>query len=302
MTTRPPLASGRRFGGYEIQAHLGRLGGADLYRAKQLNLGRPVTLTVLPPEEGAKPALRLRFERQAAAASKLRHPNIVSALDAGTIAGHAYIVSEHVGGRRLSDVLAAGEWIGTRRAVSIALGIARALAHTESVGLLHRHVTPECILLGEAGIPKLRGFSFSRPYRDTSGETWFDPDDEATLYTAPDGLDQKTLDVRADIYALGCVFFHMLAGRPPYRGGTAAATLESHAKSPLPDIHEFRKDLDPSIGHVLAKALEKQRDKRYPTPAAMVADLEAIEAGRPVDPPASESGSGIRSFLRRRGK
>jgi serine/threonine-protein kinase len=300
MTNRPPLAAGRRFGGYEIQEHFGRLGGADLYRAKQLNLGRLVTLTVLPPEEGAKAALRLRFERQATAASKLSHPNIVSALDAGTIAGHAYIVSEHVGGRRLSDLLDAGEWIGTRRAVSIALGMARALAHMDAAGMLHRHVTPECILLGEAGIPKLRGFSFSRPHRDTSGETWFDPDDQATVYAAPDGLDQKTLDVRADIYSLGCVLFHMLAGHPPFRGSTAASILELHAKAPVPDIHTLREGLDPSIGYVIAKALEKQRDRRYPTPAAMLADLEAIEAGRPVDPPASDSGSGIRSFLRRR--
>lgn len=272
----------RRFGKYEVLRQIGRSGGAFVYRARQVSVDRLVTLTILPRQEAEKPAYRQRFERQVAAASKLRHPNVLSAIDAGSIAGHQYIVAEYIGGRRLSDALEANEWFGLRRAVHIALCVARALEHVDSVGLLHRNLTPQHVILGDGDMVKLRGFSFARPHRKASSETWFEVDDREVCYKAPDWVSQKVLDVRADLYSLGCILFHMLTGRPPYSGGPAAAVLERHVKSPVPDPRTLRKDVSEDLAFVVQRLLAKDREERHPDATALVADLEAIAAGDKV--------------------
>ncbi len=279
----------RRFGNYRVLALLGQVGGTRIYRAHQETVDRLVTLKVLPRQESEKPAFRMRFERQLAAASKLRHPNILSALDAGSIAGHQYIAFEHVGGVRLAAMLEEGEWFSVRRATTIALGLARALEHVEAAGMLHRSVNPRCILMDRSGIPKLRGFSFARPRRERAGETHFDLDDSTAHYGAhyrsPDSIAHDQLDARADIYSLGCILYEMLTGRPPFAETSAVVILERHANAPVPDPRELCKDLTDSLANVLAKALQKDREKRYATPSEMVADLEAVLAGRDVSPP-----------------
>jgi len=275
----------KRFGNYEVLRFLGEAGGARVYRARQVSVDRFVTLTILPRQQMGKIAYRTRFERQIAAASKLRHPNILSAIDAGSIGGHQYLVAEHVDGRRLSAALAEGEWFGVHRAVRIALAIARALEHLEAVGMLHRNLTPQCVLLGEEGIVKLRGFSFSRPQRPAASETWFEPDDYTVQYKAPDWVTHKTLDIRADLYSLGCVLYTLLTGRPPFRGGTAASILERHVKQAVPDPSTLRSDVSPDLRDVVMRLLAKDRDERYATPAEVVADLDAIEQEKPIAAP-----------------
>jgi serine/threonine-protein kinase len=285
MSGGNPPGQFKQFGKYEVLRFLGEAGGARVYRARQVSVDRMVTLTILPRQQMDKIAFRTRFERQVAAASKLRHPNILSAIDAGSIGGHQYLVAEWIGGRRLSDALSDGEWIGYKRAVRLALALARALEHLHSVGMLHRNLTPQCVLLGDAGVVKLRGFSFSRPQRENVSETWFDPDDYTVLYKAPDWVTHRTLDIRADLYSLGCVLYEMLTGRPPFRGGTSAQILERHVRQPIPDAAALRKDVTPDLQAVLTRLLEKDRDDRYATPAEVVADLDAIEQDKPIAVP-----------------
>lgn len=282
MAKDGPPKKPKRFGKYEVLRQIGRSGGAFVYRARQVSVDRLVTLTILPRQEAEKPAYRTRFERQVAAASKLRHPNVLSAIDAGSISGHQYIVAEYVGGRRLSDALEANEWFGIRRTVHIALCLARALEHVDSVGILHRNLTPHHVILGDGGMVKLRGFSFARPHRKSTSETWFEPDDYAVAYKAPDWVNEKTLDIRADLYSLGCVLHHLLTGRPPYGSGNAATILERHVKSPIPDPRVLRKDVPDDLAEVLQRLLAKDRDERYADASQLVADLEAIEKGERV--------------------
>ncbi len=276
----------KRFGNYEVLRQMGRSGGALVYRARQVSVDRLVTLTILPRKEAEKPAYRQRFERQVAAASKLRHPNILSAIDAGSIAGHQYIVAEYVGGRRLSSALDEGEWFGVRRSIQIALAVARALEHIDSVGILHRNLTPQHVILGDAGMVKLRGFSFARPHRKPASETWFEPDDYATSYKSPDWVNEKTLDIRADLYSLGCILFQMLTGRPPYVGGNAATLLERHVKSPVPDLRSLRDDVSEDLESVVVRLLAKDREERHASPAELATDLEiTLDGGKVPRPP-----------------
>jgi serine/threonine protein kinase len=286
----------KRFGNYEVLRFLGEAGGARVYRARQVSVDRLVTLTILPRQHMDKIAFRTRFERQVAAASKLRHPNILSAIDAGSIGGHQYLVAESVSGRRLSEQIADGEWFGVGRAVRIALAVARALEHIDAGGMLHRNLTPQCVLIGEGDLVKLRGFSFSRPQRQSVSETWFDADDYNVLYKSPDWVTHKTLDIRSDLYSLGCILYELLTGRPPYRGGTSAQVLERHVKQALPDPSALRSDVSPDLKTVVVRLLAKDREDRYETPGEAVADLEAIEQGKPI---ASPKGGKRRGFFGR---
>jgi serine/threonine-protein kinase len=290
----------KRFGTYELLELMGRSGGALVYRARQLTVARLVTITVLPKKEAAKPALLIRFQRQVAAASKLRHPNILSAIDAGAIGGNQFIVAEHVQGRRLATALDANEYFPTRVCTSVALDIARALEHLEQVGFLHRNLTPRSILLADTGEAKLRGFSMARERRPSGSETWFDRDAYSQQYKAPDLMSDEPIDIRADIYSLGCVLFHMLAGRPPFPGSNAPVVVERHAIEELPDIHQFRERVPEGLGHVLAKALVKERERRYENPSLLVADLEAVTKDRPVEPLKSPPSRGFLGGLRKR--
>ncbi len=290
----------RHFGNYEVIELIGQVGGTRMYRAKQTNLGRVVTVTVLPAHLAEKPAYRQRFERQFAAASRLRHPNIRAAIDAGEVDGHRFIVAESGDGRRLQEALDEGEWFGQKRSVVIALDIAHALEYLEGERFVHRHVTPSEILLVESGIAKLRGFSFSKQLQAGSNETWFDADPYWSLYTAPEFVrSEDDVDTRADIYSLGCVLFHLLTGRTPFVGTNAAVVMEQHVRAEPPDPRTLRDNLSVGVGAVVMRCLEKDRDRRYSTAAELVADLEAVKAGSaPAAAPAPQG----RLRLRRRGR
>ncbi len=289
----------RQFGNYEVLERISQEGGTDLYRARQTNLGRLVAITALSPEAADKPAYRTRFERQFAAASKLRHPNIRAAIDAGEVAGHRYIVGEAGGATRLSDRLKEGEWFGRRRSLAIGLDIARALECLEEAQIVHRHVTPAEILLVEAGIAKLRGFSFSKEIKIGARETWFDADPYWALYTAPEVVSEgEPVDNRSDIYSLGCVIYHLLSGRPPFDGGTAIAVFDQHINAAPPAIDTLCEDLPRDVKTIVHRCLEKDRALRYERASDVVADLKAAQAGHPLPTPTPS----LMSRLRRKGR
>lgn len=294
----------RRFGNYEVLETIERVGGTTTYRARQTTLDRLVMLTILPPQEAEKAAFKQRFERQFAAASRLSHPNIAGAVDAGTIDGHHYIAAEYTGGRRLADALAAREWFPVRRCVAIARDIARALAHLDEHRMVHRNVTPQAILLAESGLAKLRGFSFSKEDIGSPSETWFDVDAYAAQYTSPEMVNPASrVSARADIYALGCVLYHLLTGRPPFPGNYAPEILLKQETAPVPDPRTLREDLPMPLLRVLMRCLAKDPAQRYRTARALVKALDDLQEVRPAEAPPASPGSRplgrLRSLLRR---
>jgi serine/threonine protein kinase len=269
------------FGDYDVLELIETIGGAGTYRARQRALDRLVTLTILPPEEGRKVAHKTRFDRQFLAATRLQHPNVVAAIDAGTRDGHRYIVSEYAGGHRLSDALDEGQWFPLRRCVAIALDIANALVHLESHRIVHRGLSPRAIVLAESGVAKLRGFSLSKEEAQNPNETWFDLDVHAARYTAPEIVQlARHIDGRADIYSLGCVLYHLVAGRPPFDGTDASSVLMKHVNEEIPDPRSRRQDLPDGLSEVLAGCLQRDRDLRVASPRRLVEDLKALQAGR----------------------
>jgi serine/threonine protein kinase len=283
------------FGGYTILELVEKIGGAHVFLARQASVDRLVTLTVLPKAQREKPAYRRRFERQIDAASRLNHPNVVRAVDAGSIQDHRYIASEYAGGQRLSDTLARREWIPTRRCVNIARGIASALVHLESKRVIHRGVNPRAILLAESGAAKLRGFSLSKILEGEASQTWFDFDAYAAQYMSPEIAESARLvDTRADIYSFGCVLYHLLTGRPPFTGKYALEIMKQHVEAPAPDPREHRDDLTDSLRAVVLRCLSKSPAQRYRTAAALAEALEGPEARNSSGPTAPPDGTRLR--------
>jgi eukaryotic-like serine/threonine-protein kinase len=282
----------RRIAGYELLELVDRRGGVAVYRARQLAVDRVVDLTVLPPSSAAKPACLARFERTLAVTSRLRHDNVISALDAGTSAGYRYFVTEHVEGPTLAAALAAGEEFPLPRAVAVALGVARALTHLESVGIVHRGIDPRSVVLSSAELVKLTGFTSAKERSPRGAETWFDADTEAASYVSPDRVrGDRGIDSRADVYSLGCVLYRMVNGRPPFKGMSAASILDAHLARRPRDPRTIRDDLPAGLVQVLDRCLRKTPDERYVTAADLVRDLEAVAAGR--RPPTPDAGRPI---------
>ena len=275
------------FGGYKILELIDKLGGARVFLVRQASVDRLVTLTVLPKPEEGKAAFKKRFERQVEAASRLNHPNVVCAVDAGSVEGHRYIASEYAGGERLQACLTRGEWFGIRRTVSMALDIAHALAHLESRRVLHRGLTPQAVILAESGVAKLRGFSLSRLLGEDGSQTWFDVDAYAARYMSPEiARSDRIIDSRADIYSFGCVLYHVLTGRPPFPGKLSHEVMKQQIEELPPEPNELRDDLPEALRGVLMKCLRKDPALRYRNAIELVADLKAVQKGEPTGPAA----------------
>src|SRR3954470_2773920 len=205
------LAPDRSFGRFRIEGKLGSGGMGEVYRAKDLKLGRTVALKILPADYAADASRRSRFEREARAAAALNHPNIVTVFDSGVEAGGPWIAMEYVEGRTLRRLLEKGP-IGPDELLDIAIPVADALARAHESGVVHRDLKPENIMITSEGTPKILDFGLARVAATGTDETqWVtEPDGGVggTLgYLSPEQLLGKPADHRSDQFAFGVLLF-----------------------------------------------------------------------------------------------
>jgi len=213
-----PLTSGTRFGPYEIVSAIGAGGMGEVFRARDPRLGRDVAIKVLPEAFAADPDRRTRFEREAQTVASLSHPNVISVFDTGVEAGRVYLVMELLSGDSLREQLKQGP-IVPRKAIDIAVQIARGLAAAHDKGLVHRDLKPENIFLQPDGHVKILDFGLARGFTpDASGATQTGGITDPGLvmgtvgYMAPEQIRGHAVDARTDLFALGAVLYEMLAG------------------------------------------------------------------------------------------
>ncbi len=279
----PSQPVSRRFAGYDLTSRVALHRGTATYRAIQVTLRRPVLVTVLPPAAGKIQVQREHFHRQQDVASRLHHENVVSTIDAGTHKGCRYFVTEAVEGGSFADEIKRTGPCEIGRAISVVRDVARAIAYIDGQGLVHRNVSPNTVLVSDAGVVKLSGFTLAKDKRPGGHETWIDHDVDATLFVAPEFLNgEKGLDVRADIYSLGCVLYHALTGHAPFQSRSAAVVLESHAMRVPTDPREIRADIPDGLVLVLDRCLRKKREHRFAKAEDLGKDLDAVRAGQPV--------------------
>ncbi|MCA9285883.1 MAG: protein kinase [Phycisphaerales bacterium] len=284
---------------------LGEGGMGVVHLARQLSLDRFVALKVLRPEIARSNTAAVRLEREARAAAKLVHPNIVAVYAVGEARGVRFLAMEFVEGQGLDEVLDEAAKKGERLPVPTVLRwgaeLARALDYAHGRGIVHRDVKPSNIRIGDDGRPRLLDFGIARDLRselDTLTEAFVG----SPHYVAPEqvGRGGGRIDGRADVYALGVVLFECLTGRTPFLGGTLEQVLHDILTTEPPSPRTLNPALAPDIQVVVGKAMEKDPDRRYSSAGAFAADLEALLAYRPIAARGPGLPSRVRKWTRRR--
>jgi eukaryotic-like serine/threonine-protein kinase len=273
-------------GPYRLLERLGAGGMGEVYKARQTKLNRTIALKVVRPELLKKPLVLRRFRREAQAAGRLDHPNIVRVYDAESDGDLHFLVMEYVPGVDLSRYLKARGPLSVPQACDIARQMALGLQHAHDKHLVHRDIKPQNVLIDGQGVVKLLDMGLARATTDGpdpagSGElTQADMVIGTPDFMAPEqARDSRTVDARADLYSLGCTLYFLLTGRTPFPGGTAVEKLLKHQTDPPPNLLEQRPDAPPTLAAVLEKLLAKRTDDRYPSAAAVAAVLAPFAAG-----------------------
>ena len=286
---------GSEFAGYRVEALLARGGMAAVYRAHHIRLDRTVALKLIALELAQDDRFRERFLRESRVAAGIDHQNIVPVYDAGEAEGLLYIAMRYVDDTDLRDLLRDEAPLEVDRAISIASQAASALAAAHRLDLVHRDVKPGNILLIRRASPEaadhvyLSDFGLAKHASSVSGLTRTGQFVGTVSYTAPEQVEGKPVDARTDIYALGCVLFEMLTGRPPFKKEEDVAVIMAHLREEAPLVSDLRADCPPALARVVAKSLAKPPGDRFQSCDEMIAALRAAAAGRPVPADAPEA-------------
>src|ERR1700688_3497374 len=275
---------------YELTHLIARGGMAQVYRARDRQLDRPVALKVLFPELSVDRAFVERFRREAQAAANLSHPNIVPVFDWGEDSGSYFIVMEFVDGRALSSILRTAGPLHPDRAAEIAADVAGALAYAHRHGVVHRDVKPGNVLITEEGTIKVTDFGIARAVNTEESLTQTGAVMGTATYFSPEQAEGMGVDSRSDIYSLGVVLFEMVTGRPPFMGDTPVAVASKHVRDHPPAPREVNPGVPPDLEAIILKCLAKSPDHRYATAEELRADLLRFNEGRAVEAGVHQTG------------
>jgi serine/threonine protein kinase len=285
-----PLLGSTLDGKFSIDAQLGRGAMGTVYRATQLNLERPVAVKIMRSDILSNPVAIERFKREALAIARLKHPRIVSIYDYGVSSEvGAYIVMEYLEGKSLYAEVRERKRIPLDQGVRWMRQICQAVAVAHAAGVIHRDLKPHNIFLEatqEGPFVKVLDFGLAKLQRTTdqgvgsltkSGTLVGSPP-----YMSPEQCEDLPLDAQSDIYSLGCVFYEMLAGRPPFVGSSPIDTLVKHMNEDPKPPSEFAPEVPAAVDAVLLKALAKHKKDRYESAVEFGQVLAGVEVG--VDP------------------
>jgi serine/threonine-protein kinase len=268
---------------YTVERELGRGGMAIVFLARDRRHDRMVALKTLRPELVASLG-RERFLREIQIAARLQHPNILPLHDSGEVDGLLYYVMPYVEGESLRQRLDREAQLPIQDSLEIASQVAQALAYAHSLGVVHRDVKPENILLtGEHAV--VADFGIARAISAAGGETLTETGLAigTAAYMSPEqAAADPRLDGRSDIYALGCVVYEMLAGQPPFTGPSAQAVVARHTLDPVPPLRTLRKTVPVSVEQAVLRALEKHPADRFRTAMEFAQSLASPRVTRPA--------------------
>ncbi|MCK6479689.1 MAG: serine/threonine protein kinase [Planctomycetaceae bacterium] len=273
----PPV---EQIAGYRILGPLGRGSMGSVWKAVQVSLQRTVAVKILSPHLAHNPTYARRFEREALASAKLNHPNIIAALDVGEDHGMRYLVMEYVEGRTAAELLAAGP-LDEHRAVGIVIQVARALDHAHRSEIVHRDIKPANVIVTREGVAKLCDLGLAKEVAADGSQTDEGMAMGTPFYVSPEqARGERRIDIRSDLYSLGATLFHMVTGRVPFPGPNPAVVMTRHLNDPLEPPDDVNPRVSRGLAQIIEKAMAKEREGRYQTPAEMMQDLQAWMEGR----------------------
>jgi len=267
---------------YELNHLIARGGMAEVYRAHDRLLDRPVALKVLFPELSVDRSFVERFRREAQAAANLSHPNIVPVFDWGEDTGTYFIVMEFIDGRPLSSILKSAGPLSAERTADIGAHVAAALGYAHKHGVVHRDVKPGNVLITDDGQVKVTDFGIARAVNTEESLTQTGAVMGTATYFSPEQAEGLGVDSRSDIYSLGVVLFEMVVGRPPFLGDSPVAVASKHVRDHPPAPRELNPQIPPTFEAIILKAMAKDPAYRYATAEELRADLLRFNEGRSV--------------------
>jgi aminoglycoside phosphotransferase (APT) family kinase protein len=296
------IETGTRLGPYEILAALGAGGMGEVYKARDTRLDRTVAIKILP---SADPDLKSRFEREAKAIAALTHPHICTLYDVGHQNGTDYLVMEHLEGETLALRITRGP-IKIDEALKIAVDIADALGNAHHAGITHRDLKPANIMLTKTGaklldfgLAKLRGpaVPISMPgmtrLATTAPNTAHGTILGTMYYMAPEQVEGRDADARADIWALGVVLYEMVTGTRPFEGTSPASVIGAILKDVPPPMLAGQPLTPPILDRVVQRCLDKDPDARWQSAADLRLVLQEVSLEGPLGGPISLSAAAI---------
>jgi serine/threonine protein kinase len=280
------IATGTKLGRYEIRSQLGAGGMGEVYRARDLELGRDVAVKVLPSNLSADADRLHRFQQEACAAGALNHPNILAIYDVGKHDGSPYVVSELLEGETLRRRIA-GTPVAQRRAIDYALQIAHGLAAAHEKGIIHRDLKPDNIFITNDGRAKILDFGLAKLMQLDGNQAQteiptrrVDTDPGVVMgtvgYMSPEQLKGRAVDQRSDIFSFGAILYEMLSGRRAFHGESAAETMSAILKEDPPELSGSNKNVSPALERLVNHCLEKNSESRFHSARDLAFALEAL--------------------------
>ena len=282
---RPSLEIGSTLASYTIEAVLGRGGMGSVYLAIQKHLKRKAALKVLSPDLATDDEYRGRFLRECELIAQLEHPNIVPIYDAGEADGLLYLAMRYIKGTDLRALISERGHLSAESTLAIVEQIASALDAAHAAGVIHRDVKPANILIERPGERAyLSDFGVAKSL-SSDGLTRTGTFLGTVDYCAPEQISGKPIDARADVYSLGGVLYHCLAGQPPYIRETQAAVINAHVSDRPPALSSIRPDLPPTLDGVVATAMAKVKEVRYSSASELASAFRSalLEEASPQD-------------------
>ncbi len=285
------LPAGMQLGTFVVESRIGAGGMGAVFRAHDKSLDRTVALKVLSPVQASDPSAVKRFQNEARAAARLDHDNIARVFSIGEAHNLHYIAFEFIEGKTVRELIREKSVLDPYETINFMLQIAVALKHTSALGVVHRDIKPSNIIMMPNGRAKLVDWGLARKERvenqsldlTVSGTTLGTFD-----YISPEqARDPRKVDVRSDIYSLGCTAYHMFTGAAPYAEGTVLQKLLDHQGKPAPDCREKNPKVPAELARIVRKMMASNPEDRYQSPEPLIHDLLSLasESGlRPVHP------------------
>ncbi len=280
-TQQDPLL-GQRIAGCQVEAVIGQGGMGRVYRATHEGLGKAVAVKVLNASLVANTTFVERFLREARAAAQLDHPNVVRILNAGAEGGRHFIVMEIVEGENLRARLRREGRLEKAEALRLVTGTAHALAAAHELGLVHRDIKPDNIMINEDGEVKVADFGLARQATEGGEITGEGLACGTPPYMSPEQIAGHAVDGRSDLYSLGIVFYECLAGRRPFYAKDLLGWLECHTRMEPEPLRRHVADLPTELAEVVMRLLAKRPEERYGDTRELLAELQFLGGDEPA--------------------
>jgi len=274
-----------RLGSYVLLERLGEGAMGAVFKAKNWKLGQVVALKVIRKERVDNPAAIQRFQREIRASAQLNHPNIVRAFDADEVDGTHLLVMEFVAGSDLTQVIKQAGPLPVAQACDCIRQVALGLQHAHEHGLVHRDIKPSNLLLTSQGTVKILDLGLARMSLGSDEENSGSLTGSGTILGTPDYLapeqtqEAHDVDIRADLYSLGCTLYYLLTGQVPFPGGNIGAKLVKHQVAEPVPVEQLRPEVPAAVAALVRQLMAKKPEDRYQTPAELVAALEGLGNG-----------------------